>query len=843
MNKKIRIGTRKSDLSVAQTMLAADAMKAVFPDTEFELVCRSTVGDQILDKPLLAFGGKGVFVSEFEEALLKGTIDFAVHSAKDLPVDLAPGLEIVGVLPRGDVRDVLVTMEQESEPGESGSPIRIGTSSLRRQLQIQALGEKLWPGRQVSCENLRGNVLTRLDQLEQGRYDGIILAAAGLERLDILSKRPGRYRFHYLSAKEMIPAAGQGILVIEGRTGDEINQIAKAVSDPSAMEQLRAERLVLKLLESGCHEPVGVYCRREGKSLCMTGIYEKDGVCRREQVWEQDREDGAPCWERAALRLAGCLWGHQEPGKRKEMDLTKPEDGGAISCREPETGKPAGCVYLVGAGPGDAGLITVRGAQLLKKCGCVVYDHLASKQLLSYVSEDCEKIFVGKQKGHHSRKQEEINKILIEKSRQYPAVVRLKGGDPYVFGRGGEEALALEAAGIPFRVVPGVTSAIAVPAAAGIPITHRRLSRGFHVITGHTGADGGLPEDFYRLGNCGGTVVFLMGVSQLGAISRGLTAQGWDPDTPAAVIQNGTLPDQREVRGTLADIEEKAKAAGIGTPAVIVAGEAAGLRLLSGKKCPLEGVRIGITGTDGFTARLQGLLESLGAGVQVVCRLQIIPIRSREVLESYDHLDEYTWLVFTSSNGVRLYLDGLLGEGEGGREVQKGRDLRCLGKIKIAVIGRGTGDALKEYHLKADYMPEVFSSRQLALGLAERLAEGDRVLIPRARQGARELTEILEQAGIDCCDLPVYDVRPEEMAAGDGEENMDFLTFASASGVASYFKTHKSIGRARLCCIGDATAKALQNHGYQADCIAGEATIRGLTEKIMEEIGNQTDKK
>lgn len=498
------------------------------------------------------------------------------------------------------------------------------------------------------------------------------------------------------------------------------------------------------------------------------------------------------------------------------------------------TGRKPGCVYLVGAGPGDEGLITVRGARLLRGCGCVVYDHLASERLLEYVSADCERIFVGKQKGRHSRKQEEINDILVEKAQQYDVVVRLKGGDPYVFGRGGEEAMALDAAGIPYEVIPGVTSAIAVLTSAGIPITHRQMSRSFHVITGHTRADGGLPEDFYHLGDCRGTAVFLMGVSQLGSISRGLIDQGWEPSTPAAVIQNGTLPNQKEVRGTLGDIEERAKAAGIGTPAVIVAGEVAGLRLFSEKQRPLEGVRIGITGTDSFADRLKGLLEGMGASVQVVCRLQVVPLRSQEVLKSYDQLKDYTWLVFTSGNGVRLYLDGLLGQEDGnGGDGEPVRDLRCLGGLKLAVIGKGTGEALREYHLQADYMPKTYNSRELALGLADRLTESDRVLIPRAQQGSKELQRILEQAGIGCCNLPVYDVKAAEGAGNAEEAAVDFLIFASASGVNAFFETHENPGQATLGCIGAATAKALQRWGYRPDCIAEEATAQGLAQTLL----------
>ncbi len=489
--------------------------------------------------------------------------------------------------------------------------------------------------------------------------------------------------------------------------------------------------------------------------------------------------------------------------------------------------KETGCVYLVGAGPGDEGLLTVRGAQLLRSCGCVVYDHLASERLLDEVQRDCERIFVGKQKGCHSKAQKEINEILVKKAYEHSIVVRLKGGDPFVFGRGGEEAMALKEAGIAYEVVPGVTSAVAVPAAAGIPVTHRRLSRSFHVITGHTGEDGGLPEDFNRLGNCGGTVVFLMGVSQLGAISCGLISQGWPGNTPVAVIQNGTLPDQKTVRGTLENIEEKVKDGQIGTPAVIVAGETAGLSLLSGQKRSLEGIRVGITGTDFFTCRLRRILESRGASASRVCRMQVVPMKSHDVMDSYQRIGEYTWLVFTSGNGVRLFLDGLFRCEE--------TDLRCLGRLKLAAIGRGTEEALWNYHLRADYVPEVFTSRELAFGLAERLTDRDRVLIPRARQGSSELPRILQAAGIFCRDLPVYDVEGTDVCeAKIREVDYDYLVFASASGVTAFMNSGLSVGKARVCCIGEATAKRLKQYGCPADYVAQAADAEGIAQQIAE---------
>lgn len=276
MDKVLKVGTRKSMLAVEQTNIAVGFMKEVAPETEFELVYKLTQGDKILDKPLLSFGGKGVFVTEFEEGLQKGEIDFAVHSAKDLPMELAEGLEICGIPKREDPRDVLITL-----PGTDLNTCReivIGTSSLRRKVQIELIGEKLWPGIPVRCENLRGNVQTRLGKLEDGGYDAIILAAAGLKRLG-MTDTPD-YHFHYFDCEAFIPAGGQGILAIEGRIGDPVCEIARKASDPSASVCLKLEREVLRLLNAGCHEPVGVYAHIEDSIMNLSALYQKDGEIR-----------------------------------------------------------------------------------------------------------------------------------------------------------------------------------------------------------------------------------------------------------------------------------------------------------------------------------------------------------------------------------------------------------------------------------------------------------------------------------------------------------------------------------------------------------------------------------
>lgn len=300
MSDRIRIGTRNSRLAVVQTELVARAMEAASPGTEIALEARQTTGDKILNKPLQEFGGKGVFVSEFEEGILEGRLDLAVHSAKDMPMDLAEGLSIVGVPEREDPRDVLVSVAGRPFP-ESGE-IVIGTSSPRRKLQIELLGKKLWPQAAVRCENLRGNVQTRLGKLESGLYDGIILAAAGLKRLGLLEN--DQYEFQFLECEDFIPAGGQGILAVEGRAGSAAAEILKSISHEETWLCLNLERRVLKLLDAGCHEPIGIYSRLNGGMLEVFGISGRGGrIYRTNLKGTPEQAEELAC--RAAEELGG----------------------------------------------------------------------------------------------------------------------------------------------------------------------------------------------------------------------------------------------------------------------------------------------------------------------------------------------------------------------------------------------------------------------------------------------------------------------------------------------------------------------------------------------------------
>lgn len=505
--------------------------------------------------------------------------------------------------------------------------------------------------------------------------------------------------------------------------------------------------------------------------------------------------------------------------------------------------KDTGVVYLVGAGPGDPGLMTEKGLSRLRTCDAVVYDSLISERLLDEVPEGCQKIYVGKRAGHHSMKQEEINNILTELAGKGLKVVRLKGGDPFVFGRGGEEVMALLKEGIPYEIISGVTSAVAALASAGIPITHRAVSRSFHVMTGHTlSDDGSLPLDFQSFGKLSGTLVFLMGLGNLPSIVSGLISQGKSASTPAAVIESGTLPGQRVVRGTLDDIEKKVCSQKIHSPAIIVVGEVASLDFTSTLHEPLKGCRIGITGTASFGGKLCSRIEERGGTVRNLLTLSVKSYRSGEEMKvSYKKLSKYSWLVFTSAAGVREFFQGLL---------ENGHDYRAVGHMKFAVVGNGTAKELLQYGFKADFIPERYHVNGLAEGLISQLTEKDRLLIPRSRGGSAQLNEILDKAGISYDDRILYEIdgKGKDMRKEGWLEELDYLTFASASGVETFFtwlseSERECLLRVKFACIGDITAKALEKYGTKADVIGETYNIEGLVyaiEKDWNEKGSQS---
>ena len=497
-----------------------------------------------------------------------------------------------------------------------------------------------------------------------------------------------------------------------------------------------------------------------------------------------------------------------------------------------------GMVFLVGAGPGDPGLLTLRGKEVLETAEAVVYDRLASREFLELVPADCEKIYVGKESGRHSRTQEEINGILVELGLRGKRVVRLKGGDPFVFGRGGEEIQSLLAHRIPYEVVPGVTSAIAALSHAGIPVTHRGIGQSFHVITGHTAVGAGsgdsLTGGFDQYARLPGTLIFLMGLSNLEKIVENLIKYGKSPGTPAAVVTNGTLPDSRCVRAELSSLPAAVRKAGLKPPGIIVVGPVAAFSMTCKKELPLSGALVGITGTDGMWKKLSERLRFQGASVVRAGISRIVPSGREELAGCLERLEEVSWVVFTSSSGVRIFFETMR---------DRRMDLRSLGHVKFAVVGSGTGKALEEYGLFPDYMPGTYTTEALARGLLTRLRPGETVLIPRARMGSPILREVLCQGGISVRDVPIYDVETEPVGREAlGElSGLHYLTFESGSGVRGFFQDLEEEKRRLLetgpcaVCIGKATAEVLRSFGVRRMKTAVDYTADGLLAVILED--------
>jgi uroporphyrinogen III methyltransferase/synthase len=487
-----------------------------------------------------------------------------------------------------------------------------------------------------------------------------------------------------------------------------------------------------------------------------------------------------------------------------------------------------GFVYIAGSGPSQKDYITLKAYAILQECDCVIYDALIDSELLSHTRVDCEKIYVGKIAGSHYASQEEINALLVQKAKEYPLVLRLKGGDPFVFGRGGEEAEALIEAGIDFELIPGVTSAIAVPEMAGIPVTHRGVARSVTVVTGHTRA-GRIDEEvnFQALANTGGTLVFLMGLHNVDVITAALLKEGMDPNTNAAVISNGTKENAYTLRASLKDLASRVhNDPKCVTPAIIVIGETSGYHFLSHYKRPLSHISATVIGTNDFTNRMGSLLKHYGASCHSCPIVKIQPIGENRLKEELASLNDYTMLVFTSRNTIRLFFEAYY---------DLGYDVRKLASLKIAVIGEATATYLKEYHFQADYVPEIYTSKGLGELLCEVTDAHDRLLIPRAKKGNDVLSTILTKANRSFNEFALYDTLIDEPKPQLCED--DYLIFASSQGLKGYFDQGGQVGKkTRVICIGPYTAQMAERYEIRNFVLAKEASRQGILETILEEV-------
>ncbi len=479
-------------------------------------------------------------------------------------------------------------------------------------------------------------------------------------------------------------------------------------------------------------------------------------------------------------------------------------------------------VYLIGAGPGDGGLISVKGLERVKSADVIIFDHLVNGTLLNYAKPDCELIYAGKISGNHHLKQEEITALIIEKAKQNKTVARLKGGDPFVFGRGGEEAEALAAEGIDFEVIPGVSSCYSVPAYAGIPVTHRDFASSFHVITAHE-KKGKSSVDYGTLARLDGTLVFLMGAAKIAEIAEKLIKKGKRESTPAAVISNGTLPNQTIVCGTLGDIADKAKNCAM--PAVIVVGDVVGLHDKINRFKP-SGKKILATGTETVLNDLRKAAEERNADITELSVIRTVPINYEKFAEI--SLSDYTYIVFSSANGVDIFFDHL----------SKTRaDIRSLAAVKFAVVGERTAAALEKRSIYADCVPAAANSESLAAELERRITEKDRVLLLRAAGASAVLTDMLKEKNVPHTDLALYrtetDFSKREALAVFANET-DYIILSSGSAAKAFCDMGIETG-AKFISIGAKTTENAEKNGIKVYKTAAKPTAESIIDCILED--------
>ncbi len=488
-----------------------------------------------------------------------------------------------------------------------------------------------------------------------------------------------------------------------------------------------------------------------------------------------------------------------------------------------------GVVYLVGAGPGDPELISIKGMRVLREADCIIYDYLAEKSLLDGLT--CEIIYVGKQGSNHTLKQDSINELIAEKALEGKTVVRLKGGDSFIFGRGGEEAELLVEKNIPFVVIPGISSFYSAPAYAGIPLTHRDFANAFEVISGHRRSDADDTEDVnFPEFDAEKTFVFLMGMKNLSHISKTLIEEkNFPEETPVGIISWGTRPEQRVVTSTLSGIAEAVEKANLTPPAIIIMGGVVSLRdkLRWFDTQPLFGKKIVVTRTRNQASKLSKMLSSLGARV---IEFPTIEIKKLDDLsgfrKSLSSIEKYNWIVFTSQNAINIFFEELFASG---------KDARALGGIKIAVIGKATGDELKLYGIIPDMIPEKFVAESLLDEFKKLNLSGQKILIPCSADARMTLTDGLNEMGAIAERIHIYTaekpVHTDEKLMND-VKNADIITFTSSSTVTNFFSMLPET-EAVLASIGPVTTATIVEHGFKPSISADEYTIDGLVDAMV----------
>ena len=494
---------------------------------------------------------------------------------------------------------------------------------------------------------------------------------------------------------------------------------------------------------------------------------------------------------------------------------------------------PAGKVFLVGAGPGDPGLLTIKGKRAIENADVLVYDYLAAEPIVALAPPNCERVYVGKKARAHTLEQEDINTLLVRLAREGKNVVRLKGGDPFVFGRGGEEAQELHAAGIEFEVVPGVTSGIAAPAYAGIPVTHRDHNTAVTFVTGHEDALKQLSTlDWSKLAAPNHTLVLYMAMGNLSSIASELVRNGLDASTPIAIVREGTKPMQQTIVATLGTVASEIERTRIAPPAIAIVGEVVRLRdeLRWFDRLPLFGKRVLVTRMASGSLEFAARLWEAGAEPVLAPLIRIVPPEdTRDIARAVASATTYEWIVFSSRNGVDAFWSELQAEG---------RDARAIAATKIAAIGPKTAETLAEHGVVADFIPSRYVGESVGEGLLARTAPGERILLFRAQEARDALPEMLRQAGRNVEIVAAYRaVRNDVADLAERVAKSDILTFTSAGIVRSFVEQLSDPVRAAhgkiVACIGPITAQAANAAGLDVGVVAEEFTTEGLARALI----------
>lgn len=812
MSNKIVVGTRGSILALAQ----AEKVKQLIEDKYLELrksgdtrLSKIFGGDENLDVELKIIVTKGdkdlrdfqkiqgtsqkdLFVKEIEREMLENKIDLAVHSLKDMPQITPNGLLNASFPIREDNRDVLVSRNGKKLEELPENAI-VGTGSTRREKEILNLR------RNVQIKPIRGNIHTRLKKLDDGEYDAIVLAAAGLKRVGLEDRIT-----QYFGENEFIPAPGQGILCIQCRENDDkIRTLLEEINDDEVKLMCQAEREFSRIFDGGCHTPIGCSSKIDGENLTLKGMF-----------YEED------------TRILKEITGKKYDAEKLAQELAEK----IKRVVKMEQNKVKGKVYIAGAGCGDEQLITLKLKNILEKADCVIYDRLVNPNILQYSKPGAELIYMGKENTEGGELQLKINQTIVEKAFENEIVLRLKGGDPFVFGRGGEEIEALLAENIEFEVIPGITSSIAVPAYAGIPVTHRGVNTSFHVFTGHTKIDGS-EHDFLTIAKLDGTLIFLMGLGNLEKIVENLVENGKKVDTPVAIIKDGTTSKQKTYTGTLGTIVEIVKENNVKSPVIIIIGEVVNLRekMQWFEKKVLSGKNILVTRNKEKQKKVADKINELGG--QAVS-LPLINIEYNE-FEMPD-LSQYGAILFNSANSVIGFMNKI-------------KDMRQLANVKIGVVGTKTAEEMENYKIIPDFYPKEYTVERLAAESLKFTNPNERVLFVVSNISPVDTEKYDKLYGRKYEKVVVYSteqVKIEEEKVEREVRKSDILMFLSSStfesfvknlGIDDLNKTEKLkniLDGKVIASIGPVTTKTIEKYGIKVNIEAEKYTEDGLLDAI-----------